>query len=637
MEQPNAELVDTRERYRALFDSIDDGFCIIEKVDGAGGDPLDFRYVDVNRAFAVQSGVADVVGRTIRQVVPGESEDWFHTYDAVLSTGVPIRFERRLESQGRVLEVFAFRVDDPNRPKVAALFRDITERTTLEAARHTAEVRYRRLFESAKDGILILDYGSGRIIDANPFMGELLSYPLEFFCGKELWEIGLFQDKSASEVAVRQLQTQGYVRYEHLPLESRDGRRVEVEIVGNAYHESGKRVMQCNIRDISERCRLERKAQDHADALADLNQRKDEFLAMLSHELRTPLAPIASAVQILRLQSDESQTQRQARQIIERQVSQLKHLIDDLLEVSRITTGKVRLRAAPIAVSSLVERAVEAVGPLVEWRRHVLEVQMPPTPIWLDADEARLEQVLVNLLTNAAKYTDDGGRIWLTVESDREQVVLRVRDSGVGIAPDLLPRIFDLFTQAERSLDRAQGGLGIGLCLARQLVELHGGTIEATSTVGRGSEFVVRLPVGRTLHPAPAASEPVESPPPCRVLVVDDSVDAAQCLAMLLTASGHDVRVAYDGHAALAQLEAGVSDLVLMDIGLPGIDGFEVAERIRQQPALGNVVLVALTGYGHEEDRRRSAAAGFNHHLVKPADFTELNKILASVASGLSS
>ena len=514
---------------------------------------------------------------------------------------------------------------------------DITERTTLEAARHRAEVRYRRLFESAKDGILILDYDSGRIIDANPFMGELLSYPLEFFCGKELWEIGLFQDKNASEVAVSQLQTQGYVRYEHLPLESRDHRRVEVEIVGNAYREGGNRVMQCNIRDISERCRLERKALDHAEALADLNQRKDEFLAMLSHELRTPLAPIASAVQILRLQPDESQTQQQARQIIERQVAQLKHLIDDLLEVSRISTGKVRLRAAPIVVSSVVDRAVEAVGPLMDWRRHVLEVRMPPAPIWLDADGARLEQVLVNLLTNAAKYTDDGGQIWLTVEGDRAEAVLRVRDSGVGIAPELLPRIFDMFIQAERSLDRAQGGLGIGLCLARQLVELHGGTLEATSTVGHGSEFVVRLPVARTSHPAPAAIESVESPPPCRVLVVDDSIDSAQSLAMLLTASGHEVRVAYDGHGALAQLEDRVPDLVLMDIGLPGIDGFEVAERIRQQPAFRNIVLVALTGYGHDEDRRRSAAAGFNHHLVKPADFQQLDKILASVASGLAS
>ena len=510
---------------------------------------------------------------------------------------------------------------------------DTTERTTLEAARHNAEVRYRRLFESAKDGILILDYASGRIVDANPFMGELLLYPLESLCGKELWEIGLFKDRTASEAAVRELQTKGYVRYEHLPLESRDGRRVEVEIVGNAYHEGGARVMQCNIRDISERCRLERKAQDHADALADLNQRKDEFLAMLSHELRTPLAPIASAVQILRLQPDESQTQQQARQIIERQVTQLKHLIDDLLEVSRITTGKVRLRAAPVVVSSVVDRAVEAVGPLMEWRRHVLDVRMPPAPIWLDADEARLEQVLVNLLTNAAKYTEDGGRIWLTVERDREQAVLRVRDSGVGIAPELLPRIFDLFTQAERSLDRAQGGLGIGLCLARQLVELHDGTIEVTSTVGQGSEFVVRLPVARTSHPVPAASQQVESPPPCRVLIVDDSVDAAQSLAMLLAASGHEVRVAYDGPGALAQLKDRASDLVLLDIGLPGIDGFEVAQRIRQQPGLSNVVLVALTGYGHEEDRRRSAAAGFNHHLVKPADFQQLDRILASVAS----
>jgi len=216
-------------------------------------------------------------------------------------------------------------------------------------------------------------------------------------------------------------------------------------------------------------------------------------------------------------------------------------------------------------------------------------------------------------------------------------VVLRVRDSGVGIAPELLPHIFDLFTQAERSLDRAQGGLGIGLCLARQLVELHGGTIEATSRVGHGSEFVVRLPVPLTAVTALAtvtSSSPVV-PPPCRVLVVDDSVDAARSLAMLLTASGHEVRVAYDGKAALAQVTSDVPDIVLMDIGLPGLDGFGVAQCIRRQPELGHLVLVALTGYGQAEDRRRSAQAGFDHHLVKPADFDELDRILAGVAKSV--
>jgi len=356
---PNAaDLRINRERYRALFSSADDAFCIIEKVEGAAA-RIDFRYLDVNPAFAVHSGLTGVVGRTIRDVVPGESEEWFSTYDTVLATGVPIRFERRLKSQGRVLEAFAFRVEEPHPLRVAVLFRNMTGQAELEAARYNAEVRYRRLFESAKDGILILGFESGRIIDANPFMGELLAYPLEAFCGKELWEIGLFKDKAASEAAVRELQATGYVRYEHLPLESRDGRQVEVEIVGNAYHEGGNRVMQCNIRDISERCRLERKALEHAEALADLNRRKDEFLAMLSHELRTPLAPIANAVQVLRVQPGESPPQQQARQIIERQLAQLTHLIDDLLDVSRITTGKVRLRQSPITAAKYVERAVQ--------------------------------------------------------------------------------------------------------------------------------------------------------------------------------------------------------------------------------------------------------------------------------------
>jgi PAS domain S-box-containing protein len=507
-------------------------------------------------------------------------------------------------------------------------------------ASRTVQDRYRALFDSAKDGILILDFATGRIVDANPFMSELLGYSSEEFSGKELWEIGLFAHRSASEAAVRQLQETGYIRFENLPLESSDGRRVEVEVVGNAYEEGEHSVIQCNIRDITERRRLERTNAEQAKALTDLHDRKDEFLAMLSHELRSPLAPIASAVQILRLQPNEGENQRQARGIIERQVGRLKHLIDDLLEGSRFTTGKVHLRRARVTLQAVVTPVLDDVRPLMNWGKHEFTVALPPEPIWLDADAARLEQVIVNLLNNAAKYTDEGGKICLTVERDGDEGVVRVRDTGVGIAPELLPQVFDLFTQAERSLDRSAGGLGIGLCLVRRMVELHGGTVEAHSVQGEGSEFVVRLPLMLPVV-SPSAEPPSGEPPQLssncrRVLVVDDSVDTAEGLSMLFTASGHVTRLAYDGPTALQEVVGFRPDVVVMDIGLPGLDGYEVARQIRHRLLLPNIVLVAMTGYGQAKDRRLSRDAGFDHHLVKPALFSELQKILATITDASS-
>jgi PAS domain S-box-containing protein len=372
---------------------------------------------------------------------------------------------------------------------------------------------------------------------------------------------------------------------------------------------------------------------EHTAILADLHRRKDEFLAMLSHELRNPLAPIVNALQLLRIQRGSyNPTERQARTIIERQVGLLRHLIDDLLEVSRITTGKFQLRREQIAVAGIVEGAVQTVRPLIEERRHKLSISVPQEPIWLHCDAARLEQVIVNLLTNAAKYTNEGGQIWLTAEREGETAVLRVRDTGIGIAPELLPRVFDLFTQAERGLDRSQGGLGIGLSLVQRLVDLHGGTVEAFSTLGQGSEFVVRLPTTSMPSPSIAADTAPPIGKSCRVLVVDDNVDSTESLAMLLKANRHDVRTVHDSAAALEAALDYRPDGVLLDIGLPGLSGLEVARHIRSQPTLENVVLIALTGYGLASDRQRSQEAGFDHHLVKPADFGQVQEILASVS-----
>jgi PAS domain S-box-containing protein len=519
-------------------------------------------------------------------------------------------------------------------PSILLAIEDITQRQRAEAAVQTSEVRYRRLFETAKDGILILDANTVKVLDANPYMTELLGYSQDELLGKELWEIGLFGDKQASQMAYQELQEKGYIRYDHLPLQTKDGKRAEVEFVSNVYQVDDRTIAQCNIRDISERSRLERKTKEQAEALANLHRRKDDFLAMLSHELRNPLAPIMNAVQLLGLQKDEGLLQQQARTIIERQVGQLTSLVDDLLEVSRITTGRIRLHQERVTMNGVVEHAVETVRPLIEQRRHALTLSLSPQPIWLYADAARLEQVVVNLLTNAAKYTDEGGQILLSVQQEGDEAVLRVRDSGVGITPELLPGIFDLFTQAERSLDRSQGGLGIGLSLVQRLVEMHRGRVEVNSSLGRGSEFVVRLPVVLTAAPLPSPTPRMPTPAGAslRVLVVDDSVDAAQSLAMLLESAGHDVQTAHDGPATLEAALDYRPSVVLLDIGLPGMNGFEVAKRLRQQPELGNLVLVAMTGYGHEADRQRSQEAGFDHHLVKPADFGKVERILASAS-----
>lgn len=511
---------------------------------------------------------------------------------------------------------------------------DLIERNQAEERLQNSELRFRRLFETAQDAILILDAHTGKITDANPYIQHLLGYSHGELVDKELWELGMFEDKEAIGSAFRQLQHDGYIRFEHLPLATKDGEKVEVEFVSNVYQVDHQPVIQCNIRDITDRSRLERKTHEQAEALADLHRRKDEFLAMLSHELRNPLAPISNAVQLLRLQKNEDQLQQQARTIIERQVGQLTRLVDDLLEVSRVTTGRIHLHQEQVALNGIVTNGVETVRTLIGQRRHTLNVSLQPQPIWLYADAARLEQVVVNLLTNAAKYTDEGGHIWLGVRQVGDEAEIRVRDTGVGIAPELLPHIFELFTQAERSLDRSQGGLGIGLALVQRLVEMHRGRVEAFSALGQGSEFVVRLPVVASAAPRLPATDPGAAGPTgpsLRVLVVDDNVDALQSLEMLLGMCRHQVRTATDGPAALAAALDFRPNVVLLDIGLPRMDGYEVAKKMRQEPALANAVLVAMTGYGQESDRQRSLQAGFDHHLVKPADFGKVQQILTTV------
>jgi signal transduction histidine kinase/ActR/RegA family two-component response regulator len=376
-------------------------------------------------------------------------------------------------------------------------------------------------------------------------------------------------------------------------------------------------------------------------ALKESDRRKDEFLAILAHELRNPLAPVRNAVQILRAKGPLVPELQWARDVIDRQVDQMTRLVDDLLDVSRITQGKIELRKQRVELRTVVNAALEASHPLIEQCGHTLSVELPTDPIFLEADATRLAQVLLNLLNNAIKYTERGGRIWLTAECAGEQVVIRVKDTGIGIPTEMLPRVFDMFAQVERSIERAQGGLGIGLTLVQRLVALHGGTVEAKSQgLGAGSEFIMRLPLalvsdlsaqkGSDLSAQKGAVE-AELPAAAtllRVLVVDDNQDSADSMAMFLRITGHEVRTVHDGLAAVEEATNFQPNVILLDIGLPKLNGYDAARHIREEHG-DAVLLIALTGWGQEEDRRRSREAGFDHHLTKPIDFDDLDKLLA--------
>jgi signal transduction histidine kinase/DNA-binding response OmpR family regulator len=356
--------------------------------------------------------------------------------------------------------------------------------------------------------------------------------------------------------------------------------------------------------------------------LEDASRRKDEFIAMLSHELRSPLAPIRNAIEVIRRLAPRDSTLIWATDITDRQVRQLTRLVDELLDVARISQGKIVLQRSPLDLGALVGECIEAQRPTIAARRQTLTQALPPQPVWVHADAARLQQVVSNLLSNAVKYTADEGRLSVAVTVVDGEALISVRDNGMGIEPDLLPRVFDLFEQGHRTLDRSQGGLGIGLTLVQLLIKLHGGRVEALSGgVGQGAEFRVFLPAHDMTQAlagpeAPALLATVRR----RVLVVDDIVDVADTTAAMLGLSGHEVRVAHDGLEALAQLEAFLPEVVLLDIGLPRLDGYEVARRMRQSPAGRDVLLVALTGYGQPADRQRGRDAGFDEHLLKPVD-----------------
>lgn len=408
---------------------------------------------------------------------------------------------------------------------------------------------------------------------------------------------------------------------------TKDGRIIDVSLTVSPIRDSTGTIVGASKigRDITLQKRVEAERQE-------ADRRKDEFLAMLAHELRNPLASINNATQLFGRLKTEAELEW-AKDIVQRQVKHLSRLIDDLLDISRITSGKITLRKESIDLSPIVSSAVEVVRPLIEERKHELVVSLAPGALRIEGDPLRLEQILVNLLTNAAKYTESGGRISLTASREAENIVVKIRDTGIGISRELLPRIFELFTQGDRSIARSEGGLGIGLTLVQKLTELHGGAVTALSEgLGQGSEFILRFPA---IEKSPAQLTKSTNgllqvgKQGSRVLVVDDNADTASGMGKLLQLLGHEVQIAHDGETAIRLARAHRPEVVLLDIGLPQMDGYEVVKQLRQEPCCESSLIIAVSGYGQEEDRRKSQAAGFDHHLVKPVDFDALLSLLA--------
>jgi hypothetical protein len=510
--------------------------------------------------------------------------------------------------------------------------RDLTERRAHEEELRRTEERFRLLLEGVQDYAIVLLDVEGRVSSWNTGAQRITGYDaseivgqhFERFFPEEDIAAGRARDHLRAATLNRRSEQQGWrVR--------KDGVRFWAESVITALfdHDGVLRGYAKVVRDLSEKKRME--------SLEEQGRHLTEFLAMLAHELRNPLAPIRNALAIMSVSKESSPQIAWSREVIERQTVQLSRIVDDLLDVSRVTRGKLRLKTETMDVGASVARAVEGAKPLIEARRHRLTTDIPDQPLLVHGDLTRLTQVVVNILNNAAKYTPEGGDIHLRVSGDAHDVEICVRDSGVGIPEHLLPRVFDLFAQGERTLDRSEGGLGIGLTLARRIVTLHGGTIVAKSAgPGRGSEFVVTLPrlrLERYVSPPPARElELPQEGERCRVLVVDDNVDAADSLATLLRMAGHEVDVAHDGSGAIASAARATPDVILLDIGLPGMSGYEVAERLRAVPGREGMRIYALTGYGNEDDQRRSYEAGFDGHLVKPVMPEELIALMGSGA-----
>jgi PAS domain S-box-containing protein len=528
------------------------------------------------------------------------------------------------------------------------VFRDVTSRRADEKALRESEGRLRRSEEQARrtlafhdavtnnmgEGLYAVD-AQGLVTYMNPAAEAMLGWTFGELKGRKMHDMTHHHYPDGrpfpiEECAGFQVLHHGKVLKDHDDYFIRKDDGFFPVTYSSSPLRSGDKVVGVVVvfRDNTERKRAE-------EALKEADRRKEEFLATLAHELRSPLAPLRNGLQVMKLVRNDGPATEEARGMMERQLGHLVRLVDDLLDVSRISRGKIELRKERVTLSAVVSSVLETCEPIIKQGGHELTLAVPEEPIHVDADRTRLAQALCNLVSNAAKYTDRGGHIWLTVERQGSDAVLSVKDTGTGIPADMLPQIFELFTQIDRSLERSHGGLGVGLTIVKRLVEMHGGRVEAHSEgYGMGSEFIIRLPVVLPVAQEQRERAEVERVGPAarrRVLVVDDNVDAASSLAMMLKLMGNDTQTAHDGLEAMDMAAAFKPDVILLDIGMPKLNGYEVARRIRQEAWGRNVVLVACTGWGQEEDKRRSQEAGFNLHMVKPVDPAALEKTLAGL------
>ena len=623
------------ERYRALVTASAD-VAYLMSPDWSEMQPLDGRDLVASNTEPIRDWLTknippsdhDLVRATFRSAIANqqifELEHRVYRPDGSLgwafSRAVPL-----LHEDGRISEWFGTARDVTAQRQAS----EVLTRATV------ATDRQRRLYEAILSGtpdfiyVFSLDY---RVLYANDALLIMWGVSLENTIGKTFLELGY--EQWHAEMHCREIDqvrtTRQPIRGE-VPFNGTNGRRIYDYIFVPVFDADGKvEAVAGTTRDVTERKSMEDELRRLAATLSDADHRKDEFIATLAHELRNPLAPIRNGLQILKLVQNDPISREQSRAMMERQVDQLVRLVDDLLDVSRISRGKIELRRERVLLVDVLASAVETSRPLIEQMGHELSITPPPQPVVVDGDLTRLAQVFLNLLNNAAKYSERGGHIWLTTELRGTDVVVSVRDTGIGIAAEQLPRIFELFSQVDQSLEKSQGGLGIGLTLVRRLVEMHGGSVEARSEgPGRGSEFIVQLPIVAEAAAEPPKKQEAASKSSLRILIVDDNHDSATSLALMLKYLGNVTRTAADGEEAIAATTEFQPQVVLLDIGLPKLNGYEACRRIRQLAGGKELLIIAQTGWGQDEDRQRTRDAGFDHHLVKPVEIATLMKLLA--------
>ncbi|HWA14919.1 MAG TPA: PAS domain S-box protein, partial [Gemmatimonadales bacterium] len=520
------------------------------------------------------------------------------------------------------------------------IFRDISDRRLVERE-HLRQVDAASflvsIIENSEDAVIGVSL-DGKIQTWNNAAERLYGYTAAEAVGQSLSILIPTDRKDEEDRLIARILAGERISHFDTVRCDRHGKGIPVSLTISPVRDHDGRIVGTSkiVRDITEAKEAERRIYTLMSELREADARKDEFLAILAHELRGPLAPIRHRLEILKLAGDNPPLRKESIEKADQQLSQLVRLVDDLLDVSRITRNKLELRREQLELGDIISQAIEVARQMAEAQDHKVVVSVPMQSMKVDADPVRLAQIFGNLLQNAHKYSDPGATIWLSAERIGSEVQVSVRDTGIGIAPELLPRIFDLFTQARSRAERAQGGLGIGLTLVRQLVGMHGGSIEARSEgLGKGSEFIVRLPLA-TAKTAVAMATPMgilQGMPVRRVLVVDDNSETADSLVVLLKLLGHETESAYDGLTAIELAEQFGPDVVLLDIGLPKLNGYEVCQRIRQQPWGQRIVMAAVSGWGQEADRRKSTEAGFDYHMVKPLDYNLLLRVLADSAT----